>query len=109
MMIFLLGFTLLLREIDDELIQVLLSFKDNVLSKIKNLGYKYSESFKDAIELFDLIDFHENRFNPKRQQLLLKKISIKLRVYFVSATKEKIEAGIDFYKSDGLLYYVEAK
>ena len=109
MMIFLLGFTLLLREIDDELIQVLLSFKDNVLSKIKNLSYKYSESFNDAIELFDLIDFNENRFNPKRQQLLLKKISIKLRVYFVSATKEKIEADIDFYKSDGLLYYVEAK
>ena len=109
MMIFLLGFTLLLREIDDELTQVLLSFKDNILSKIKNLSYKYSESFDDAIELFDLIDFHENRFNPKRQQLLLKKISIKLRVYFVSATKEKIEADIDFYKSDGLLYYVEAK
>lgn len=109
MMIFLLGFTLLLREIDDDLNQVLLSFKDNILSKIKNLSYKYSESFNDAIELFDLIDFHENRFNPKRQQLLLKKISIKLRVYFVSVTKEKIEADIDFYKSDGLLYYVDSK
>jgi len=82
---------------------------NNILSKIKNLSYKYSESFNDAIELFDLIDFHENRFNPKRQQLLLKKISIKLRVYFVSVTKEKIEADIDFYKSDGLLYYVDSK
>ena len=86
-----------------------ITFKDNILSKIKNLSYKYSESFNDAIELFDLIDFHENRFNPKRQQLLLKKISIKLRVYFVSVTKEKIEADIDFYKSDGLLYYVDSK
>ena len=86
-----------------------MSIKDNILSKIKNLSYKYSGSFNDAIELFDLIDFHENRFNPKRQQLLLKKLSIKLRVYFVSATKEKIEADIDFYKSDGLLYYVEVK
>ena len=109
MMIFLLGYTLLLIEIDEGLSQALLSFKDKVLNKIKSLGYKYSESFKDAIELFDLIDFHENRFNPKRQQLLLKKISIKLRVYFVSATKEKIEADIDFYKSDGLLYYVDSK
>ena len=109
MMIFMLGYTLLLIEIDEGLSQALLSFKDKVLNKIKSLGYKYSESFEEAIELFDLIDFHENRFNPKRQQLLLKKISIKLRVYFVSVTKEKIEADIDFYKSDGLLYYVDSK
>lgn len=109
MMIFMLGYTLLLIEIDEGLSQALLSFKDKVLNKIKSLGYKYSESFEEAIELFDIIDFRENRFNPKRQQLFLKKISIKLRVYFVSVTKEKIEADIDFYKSDGLLYYVDSK
>lgn len=109
MMIFMLGYTLLLIEIDEGLSQALLSFKDKVLNKIKSLGYKYSESFEEVIELFDIIDFRENRFNPKRQQLFLKKISIKLRVYFVSVTKEKIEADIDFYKSDGLLYYVDSK
>ena len=109
MIIFMLGYTLLLIEIDEGLSQALLSFKDNVLDKIKRLGYKYSESFEEAIELFDIIDFRENRFNPKRQQLFLKKISIKLRVYFISVNKETVEADIDFYKSDGLLYYVESK